>query len=82
MAVFGIDELPVKPRMRGWIHLWAFAVSVIAGIVLVTLATTIAEPPAGTVTAIYSLTVCGGVRGSARSITGCTGAIPPGRACG
>ncbi|MDV2476423.1 hemolysin III family protein [Rhodococcus zopfii] len=59
MAVFGIDELPVKPRMRGWIHLWAFAVSVIAGIVLVTLATTIAEPPAGTVTAIYSLTVCG-----------------------
>ncbi|MGW0022947.1 PAQR family membrane homeostasis protein TrhA [Rhodococcus sp. NPDC003383] len=59
MAVFGIDELPVKPRMRGWIHLWAFAVSVIAGIVLVTLAATIAEPPAGIATAIYSLTVCG-----------------------
>ncbi len=59
MAVFGIDELPVKPRMRGWIHLWAFAVSVVAGIVLVTLAATVAEPPAGIATAIYSLTVCG-----------------------
>lgn len=59
MAVFGIDELPVKPRMRGWIHLWAFAISLVAGIVLVTLAATIADPPAGSATAIYSLTVCG-----------------------
>ncbi len=37
MTAFGLDELPVKPRLRGWIHLWAFGVSVIAGIVLVTL---------------------------------------------
>ncbi|AKE89141.1 MULTISPECIES: hemolysin III family protein [Rhodococcus] len=59
MTVFGIDELPVKPRMRGWIHLWAFGVAVVAGIALVVLSQTVADPPAGWSTVIYSLTVCG-----------------------
>ncbi|MGI1847351.1 PAQR family membrane homeostasis protein TrhA [Rhodococcus sp. SJ] len=59
MTVFGIDELPVKPRMRGWIHLWAFGVAVVAGAVLVVLSQTVADPPAGWSTVIYSLTVCG-----------------------
>ncbi len=59
MTVFGIDELPVKPRMRGWTHLWAFGVAVVAGIALVVLSQTVADPPAGWSTVIYSLTVCG-----------------------
>ncbi|NGP04767.1 hemolysin III family protein [Rhodococcus sp. 14C212] len=59
MTVFGIDELPVKPRLRGWIHLWAFGVAVVAGIALVVLSQTVADPPAGWSTVIYSLTVCG-----------------------
>lgn len=60
MTVFGIDELPVKPRMRGWIHLWAFAAAVVAGTALVSAAVFLADrPDAGWPTAIYSLTVCG-----------------------
>ncbi|MGL4305140.1 MAG: PAQR family membrane homeostasis protein TrhA, partial [Mycobacteriaceae bacterium] len=31
----GIEGLPVKPRMRGWIHLWACVISIISGVVLV-----------------------------------------------
>lgn len=60
MAVFGLEELPVKPRMRGWIHLWAFAVALLAGIALVGATVWIAHrPEAALPTAIYSLTVCG-----------------------
>lgn len=60
MTAFGIEELPVKPRMRGWIHLWAFGVAVIAGVALVLAAVFVADRP-GAVwpTVIYSLTVCG-----------------------
>ncbi|MCK0089743.1 hemolysin III family protein [Rhodococcus sp. HNM0563] len=58
MTAFGIDELPVKPRMRGWIHLWAFGAAVIAGIVLV-YAATMMHPTATWPTLIYSITVCG-----------------------
>jgi hemolysin III len=58
MTVFGIDELPVKPRMRGWIHLWAFGAAVVAGIVLVSVAAAM-HPAAAWPTAIYSITVCG-----------------------
>ena len=59
MTAFGLDELPVKPRLRGWIHLWAFGVSVIAGLVLVTLSGTQVSGEAALATAVYSLTVCG-----------------------
>lgn len=64
MTAFGIDELPVKPRMRGWIHLWAFAAAVLAGIALVSASALLADPPPAGVspvwpTAVYSLTVCG-----------------------
>ncbi|HET8994555.1 MAG TPA: hemolysin III family protein [Rhodococcus sp. (in: high G+C Gram-positive bacteria)] len=58
MTVFGIDELPVKPRMRGWIHLWAFGTAVIAGIILVS-AAAMTHPAATWPTVIYSITVCG-----------------------
>lgn len=49
---------PVKPRLRGWIHLWAFGVAVIAGAVLVAGAAGVSAR-AGFATAIYAATVCG-----------------------
>ncbi len=51
-----------KPRMRGWLHTYAFFVAAVCGIVLVTLAATQAGrpgPAAAISCAIYSLTVCG-----------------------
>ena len=30
-----------KPRMRGWLHVYAFFVAIVAGVVLVTLAATV-----------------------------------------
>ncbi|MFC4605545.1 PAQR family membrane homeostasis protein TrhA [Rhodococcus kronopolitis] len=49
---------PVKPRLRGWIHLWAFAAAVVAGAVLVVCAAG-ESTRAGVATAIYATTVCG-----------------------
>ena len=51
------EPAPVKPRMRGWLHLWSFVVAVAAGIVLVSLAGSTVS--AGAAVAVYSLTVCG-----------------------
>ena len=49
-----------KPRMRGWLHVYAFFIAIAAGTVLVTLAATIGGGvPAAVSCAIYSLTVCG-----------------------
>ncbi|HEX6872160.1 MAG TPA: hemolysin III family protein, partial [Micromonosporaceae bacterium] len=48
-----------KPRLRGWLHTYAFFVAVVAGLVLCLLAA--GRPGLGPVLscAIYSLTVCG-----------------------
>ncbi|MER7440127.1 PAQR family membrane homeostasis protein TrhA [Micromonospora avicenniae] len=48
-----------KPRMRGWLHAYAFFVAVVCGIVLCAIAAT--RPGSAPVIscAIYSLTVCG-----------------------
>ncbi|KJF21514.1 hypothetical protein CJ178_28290 [Rhodococcus sp. ACPA4] len=59
MTALGLDALPVKPRMRGWIHLWALCVSVVAGIVLVAVAGAQVGAKAALATAIYSITICG-----------------------
>ena len=49
-----------KPRMRGWLHVYAFFIAIAAGIVLVALAATIGGGVRLAVScAIYSLTVCG-----------------------
>jgi hemolysin III len=51
-----------KPRMRGWLHTYAFFVAAGCGIVLTAVAATQAARPALAPTvscAIYSLTVCG-----------------------
>jgi hemolysin III len=52
-------EPVVKPRMRGWLHLWSFVVAVAAGIVLVSLAGATVSAEAAVAVAVYSLTVCG-----------------------
>ncbi len=60
MATAMLDELHLtKPRMRGWIHTWAFAVSVATGIALVAIAWAVESAEAALATAIYSATVCG-----------------------
>ncbi|MEC3952055.1 hemolysin III family protein [Nocardia sp. CDC153] len=48
----------IKPRMRGWIHAWAVGVAAIAGIVLVSAATTVSATAAWS-TLVYAITVCG-----------------------
>ena len=51
-----------KPRMRGWLHTYAFFVAAVCGVVLTTLAATQAGRPGVAPwlsCAIYSLTVCG-----------------------
>ncbi|HEV7657324.1 MAG TPA: hemolysin III family protein [Mycobacteriales bacterium] len=53
-----VAAVAARPRLRGWLHLWAFAVSVAAGIVLVAVAGATRGAEAGTATAIYALTVC------------------------
>ncbi len=52
--------MAVKPRMRGWLHTYAFFVAIVAGIVLCSLAAHAgrAWPPVVSC-AVYSLTVCG-----------------------
>jgi len=59
MTAFGLDELPAKPRMRGWIHAYAFGIAVVTGLVLVSVASAHVSSRAAWATAIYSLTVCG-----------------------
>ncbi|HEY5853777.1 MAG TPA: hemolysin III family protein [Aldersonia sp.] len=58
MTAFGLDELPVKPRMRGWIHVWAFVGALMASLALVLTSLTVSGR-ATVATAIYGLTVCG-----------------------
>ena len=58
-GLFGLDELPVKPRMRGWIHLYAFGVSVVCGIVLVVLAYSAVSVRAGLAITVYAVATCG-----------------------
>jgi hemolysin III len=53
------EPAAVKPRLRGWLHLWSFVVAVAAGIVLVSLAGATVSAEAAIAVAVYSLTVCG-----------------------
>jgi hemolysin III len=53
-----LAAVAARPRLRGWIHLWAFAVSVAAGIVLVSVVGATRGAEAGLATTVYALTVC------------------------
>ena len=50
---------PAKPRMRGWLHLWSFAVALAAGATLISLAASTVSGEATTACAIYSAAVLG-----------------------
>jgi hemolysin III len=47
-----------RPRMRGWLHLFAFFGAVVAGAVLIPLASVLG-PRSGFSVAVYCLTICG-----------------------
>ncbi|WP_433801811.1 PAQR family membrane homeostasis protein TrhA [Actinomycetospora sp. CA-084318] len=50
---------PVKPRLRGWLHLWSFAVGIAAGATLIALAGSTVSGEAAAAVAVYSATVLG-----------------------
>src|SRR3954463_552602 len=52
------DHPDTRPRMRGWLHLFAFFGSIVAGAVLVPLGSALGAR-AGVSVAIYCLTICG-----------------------
>jgi hemolysin III len=47
----------LKPRLRGWLHAYAAAISIASGAVLVAVAATLRGGPAGATTGIYAATV-------------------------
>jgi hemolysin III len=49
----------VKPRLRGWLHLWSFAVSIAASATLISLASSLVGAGAALATAVYSTTILG-----------------------
>ena len=49
----------VKPRLRGWLHLWSFAVSIAASATLISLAASLVGAGAALATAVYSTTILG-----------------------
>ena len=46
-----------RPRLRGWLHVWAFGISVVAGIVLVSVAAATEGAEAALATSVYAVTV-------------------------
>ena len=49
----------VKPRMRGWLHFWSFAVSIAACATMIAVAGALVGAAAAFATAVYSVTVLG-----------------------
>ena len=47
----------LKPRLRGWLHAYAAAISIVSGAALVAVAATLRGGPAAAATAIYAATV-------------------------
>jgi hemolysin III len=52
------DHPDTRPRLRGWLHLFAFFGAIVAGAVLIPLAAVLG-PRAGFSVAVYCLTICG-----------------------
>jgi hemolysin III len=54
-------EHPVlfKPRMRGWLHFWSFAVSIAASATLIAVSAALVGATAALATTVYSVTVLG-----------------------
>jgi hemolysin III len=52
-----VRAVQTRPRLRGWLHVWAFGVSVVAGVTLVAVSGATRGAEAGIATSIYALTV-------------------------
>ncbi|WP_375490540.1 hemolysin III family protein [uncultured Jatrophihabitans sp.] len=57
VAAIATAVAELKPRLRGWLHAYAAAVSVASGATLVSVAAALRGGPAGASTAIYSATI-------------------------
>jgi hemolysin III len=60
MGVDSIVDIPaadLRPRLRGWLHVWAGTVSVATGIALISVAGAARGERAGLATAVYAVTV-------------------------
>jgi hemolysin III len=55
----GLTHDPARPRMRGWLHTYAFGVAIVCGVVLCCVAATRPGLIPLLACAIYSVTVCG-----------------------
>ena len=49
----------LRPRLRGWLHLWSFIISVATGATLIALAASTVSARAALATSVYGLTVLG-----------------------
>ena len=49
----------VKPRLRGWLHFWSFAVSIAASAVLISVSASLVGAGAALATTVYSATILG-----------------------
>ena len=49
----------VKPRMRGWLHLWSFAVSIVACSTLIAVSASLVGAGAALATSVYGVTILG-----------------------
>ncbi len=56
-VVDGVEKFLGKPRLRGWIHVYAAGVAFIAGATLVSVSWSLQSPRAGIATLIYTLTI-------------------------
>ena len=52
-----VGAVLVKPRMRGWLHLWSFAVSIAACATLIAVASALVGAAAALAVSVYSATV-------------------------
>lgn len=56
-AVLATAVAELKPRMRGWLHLYAAVASIVTGATLVTVAAAVRGGSAGTTTGVYAVAV-------------------------
>jgi hemolysin III len=54
-----LGQALVKPRMRGWLHFWSFAVSIAASATLIAVSAALVGSTAALATTVYSVTVLG-----------------------
>jgi hemolysin III len=56
-AIIEVPHRDLRPRLRGWLHVWAGTVSVASGIALISVAGAARGERAGLATAVYAVTV-------------------------